>query len=425
MSDQVALTILAPVKMGAAAALRHVLAGMAKDPAGNAIIPLAQLSTVHFARLLLLEETRDLRGATIPANLIWMSDADAPLDQHLEQLLDVAGEGLDQLFGHCDGYPEPGMRDRERRRAYLHAHTIRNQAVYVNTIGRTVAQVSAESRLHDALEDFLDRSRGQWSGWDAAKVRDAIRTFVDGDAALRWARSPAAPLPLRWRIRQALDFAGLPLLVLALSPVLLPALPVWLWLLRRHEQTDAAPHVAPDPAHEQALADLEDWVAQNQFSAVGFLKPGWFRLLTTLAVLHLVNFGARHLFNRGNLAGVKTIHFARWVMLNDRRRVIFASNYDGSLESYMDDFIDKVYWGLNAVFSNGVGYPRTRWLLFGGSRDEQAFKDFLRVHQVPTQVWYSAHPQLTASNLENNAKIRQGLSGVMDTVAARQWLQRL
>ena len=31
----------------------------------------------------------------------------------------------------------------------------------------------------------------------------------------------------------------------------------------------------------------------------------------------------------------------------------------------MDDFIDKVAWGLNIVFSNGFGYPRARWLVFG------------------------------------------------------------
>ena len=57
---------------------------------------------------------------------------------------------------------------------------------------------------------------------------------------------------------------------------------------------------------------------------------------------------------------MKTIHFARWVFIDGKRRMFFASNYDGSLESYMDDFIDKVAWGLNLVFSNGVGYPRTQ-----------------------------------------------------------------
>ena len=30
------------------------------------------------------------------------------------------------------------------------------------------------------------------------------------------------------------------------------------------------------------------------------------------------------------------------MFLDDKQRLIFISNYDGSLESYMDDFIDKV-----------------------------------------------------------------------------------
>ena len=37
----------------------------------------------------------------------------------------------------------------------------------------------------------------------------------------------------------------------------------------------------------------------------------------------------------------------------------------------MDDFINKVGWGLNLLFSNGVGWPRTRWLVHGGARIEQ------------------------------------------------------
>ena len=74
-------------------------------------------------------------------------------------------------------------------------------------------------------------------------------------------------------------------------------------------------------------------------------------------VLLGLDYANRHVFNRDNLAGVRTIHFARWVPVDDGRRLIFASSYDGTLESYMDDFIDRLSWGLNAVFSNGMGYP--------------------------------------------------------------------
>jgi hypothetical protein len=142
-------------------------------------------------------------------------------------------------------------------------------------------------------------------------------------------------------------------------------------------------------------------------------------------VLYAINYVTRHVFNRGNLAGVKTIHFARWVFLDGKRRVIFASNYDGGLESYMDDFIDKIAWGLNIVFSNGYGYPRARWLVDDGARDELAFKDYLRLHQVPTRVWYSAYGRLTSANIANNERIRAGLRGADGREAAERWLRAL
>jgi hypothetical protein len=91
----------------------------------------------------------------------------------------------------------------------------------------------------------------------------------------------------------------------------------------------------------------------------------------------------------------------------------------------MDDFIDKVAWGLNLVFSNGVGYPRTRWLVFGGCRDELAFKGFLRSHQVPTRVWYSAYGGLTALNIKENERIRAGLHRDLSSDDERAWVQSL
>jgi hypothetical protein len=93
----------------------------------------------------------------------------------------------------------------------------------------------------------------------------------------------------------------------------------------------------------------------------------------------------------------------------------------------MDEFIDKVAWGLNAVFSNGVGYPRTRWLVLDGANDERAFKAFLRHRQLATQLWYSAYDDLSAVNIENNAAIRAGLAGAEAPTRnhAEAWLARL
>jgi hypothetical protein len=194
--------------------------------------------------------------------------------------------------------------------------------------------------------------------------------------------------------------------------------------LRCREKRDPEIAPPPDPNHVKRLADLEDHDVANQFSALGSVKPGHFRRWTVSFLVWILDYGARHIFNRGHLTRVSTIHFARWVFLDDKRRLFFASNYDGSLESYMDDFINKVAWGLNLVFSNGVGYPRTNWLILDGAKDEQKFKRFIRRHELPTEVWYNAHPGITAFEMERNSRIREGLGkAFMTDSEIREWLR--
>jgi hypothetical protein len=91
----------------------------------------------------------------------------------------------------------------------------------------------------------------------------------------------------------------------------------------------------------------------------------------------------------------------------------------------MDDFIDKIAWGLNIVFSNGVDYPETRFLVLDGALNEQVFKRFNLMHQFVSPFWYAAYQGLTALNVDNNARIRAGLYGAMDDAAAQTWLRRL
>lgn len=92
----------------------------------------------------------------------------------------------------------------------------------------------------------------------------------------------------------------------------------------------------------------------------------------------------------------------------------------------MDDFINKVGWGLNLVFSNGVSYPRTKWLIKGGAGHEQKFKYTLRRHQLPSQVWYKAYADLTAYELSRNSRIRQGVEiRQANDSQIREWLALL
>jgi hypothetical protein len=305
------------------------------------------------------------------------------------------------------------MKDREQPPA----------AAYVNWVGRTVRQIHQDEALRLALEAYLQQNTRQFAGTTPRQVHQQLRRFADSQIAQgRMKLSEEEPTPRGWKLRQVIHLLGVPLALTVLSPLLLLYSPLFVYQLRRREKSDMEIAPRPDPGHEADLSRLEDHDVTNQFSAMGTIKPGRFRGWTLAFFLWLVNYAARHIYTRGHLARVPTIHFARWVFLNDKKRMIFASNYDGSLDSYMDDFINKVGWGLNLVFSNGLGYPTTNWLVLNGSKDEQKFKYFLRRHELPTEVWYKAHPGLTAFDLKRNALIRQGITrDDMTDAELQQW----
>jgi hypothetical protein len=197
-------------------------------------------------------------------------------------------------------------------------------------------------------------------------------------------------------------------------------------VLRRHEQTDRIVPQPYDPKWVARLREGEDHDVTNQYTAMGSIKPGRFRLWTEIAILYGVDWVARHIFTRGSIGRIGTIHFAHWVFLDQRRRGFFCSNYDGGHEAYMDDFINKAGFGLNLSFSSFIGYPTTNWLVARGAWLEQDFKRFQRHHQIPTDVWYKAYPGLTARDLARNSRIRNGLEKTaMSDDEIRRWLAEI
>ena len=422
MAHQEALTVVCPVDATKADALQACLEGMRPDPGHNATLPFGLLPGCHFGRLLILPATQDLQGQTLDAHLVMLIDCDGSAQDMLEKLVATAGAGIDAVFGHCRDYPRSPAGAAERL-AYLQGHRAPTPANYVHRPGRTVEQIRNEAKLRDALQAFVDAN--DFSSSTAQDVRRRILDFVAREASLQWALQPPPSIGIARRALDLVDLVARPLGVVAFGPVVLPAAALLMLLVRLQEMRDRSEHLRPSPEHVRRLSELEDFVAHNGFTAAGLVKRGWVRQAVLATVLPLIGWGTRHLFTRDSLAGVKSIHFARWIPLEGGRRVVFASNYDGSLESYNNDFIDLVSWGLNLVFSNGEGYPPTRWLLFGGATYEQEFKDFLRRHQLPTTVWYSAYPHLSAVNIERNAKLRAGLQGEMSEEEAQRWLRLL
>jgi hypothetical protein len=287
-----------------------------------------------------------------------------------------------------------------------------------------VGRIKDETRLFETLQTVLDSGEVVTRGADPVRLRSDLRAAVLRRSDFSWAtRLPTGP-GLSRQVRDALHlYATIVGLLLAAPFLVLPAL-AWLVLIRMHELADGQESGVPDLRHVEEVRRYEDFGAQNPFTAVGEVKAGLVRGVTMRVALAGLGLFCRHAAARDNLAGVTSIHFARWVPIDDGRRLIFASSYDGSLESYMDDFISRLSWGINLVFSNGAGFPRTRWLVLGGARDEIRYKHYLRRHQVPTVVFYSAYPQSSAPNLDRFSRVRLGFRD-RDRRTAASWLGQL
>ena len=150
------------------------------------------------------------------------------------------------------------------------------------------------------------------------------------------------------------------------------------------------------------------------------MKPGRLQLFTLRLAFSVILAFAKNVFRPGFLGSIGTIHFARWVMLPGGQ-LLFYSNYGGSWESYLEDFITKAHAGLTGVWSNTIGFPRTRVLFQDGATDGDRFKRWARRQQHPTLAWYCAYPHLNTSRIRANAAIRQGLGATTES-EARDWL---
>jgi hypothetical protein len=403
------------------------------DSVGEAGCPIEfdELKTVHFMRWIILDADPE---KSLPASLVLSTNYDEPLTDHLEDVVRVAGKTLHDIYSHCEGYEGLG-----KLIGYLRKHELPYAAFYVGTVGRSVKLIKEEANLRFAIQEFLDDPAARTGTPD--EIRDRIVGFVQAHPALNWACSP--PTYWAWYIfnywRPVLTllvfvaaFVLAPLLFnipwwvlpgLTLLAIALP-LAVLALLVAVQEKRDAVDDIKNPVAKVKTLAEREDRLVQNQLSHLVSIKPQWFRRPALWVVLRNINILARYVFIRGSLGGIPTIHFARWVIIPGKR-LLFFSNYDGSWENYLGDFIDKAAKGLTAVWSNTEGCPKATGLVSAGAKDEQRFKSWTRDHQVFTDVWYSAYPDLTVDNINNNSFIRIGLAGRLSPKKTEEWLARL
>lgn len=432
MIPQSQFLLLAQVASGRENELRELLATMnsapgVADPA-NPLVPFGEFPQLHFARLVVLDDPTlgDIQAygrprPSLPVYLALAGSCDGAAEEFLATLARRAAPGLRRIFSHCQRFDA-----NADLLAWMRERRVPLAASYVNWLGRTVRQVREEAAIARALAGKVDRSPIARRA-EARERRRRLIDFIDAEiSAGRLGLTTPDPTPLRWQLARIAHLVGIPLMGLVLLPVFLALLPFALLALRRKEESDPEICPRPDAAALRQLQTMEDRDVSNQYTAFGSVKPGLLRRWLEILLLIAIDYACRHVFNRGYLARVQTIHFAFWAFLDGKRRLVFASNYDGGHEPYMDDFINKVAWGLNLAFSSGVGWPYTRWLLARGARIEDKFKYYQRRHQLPTDTWYKAYPGLTLTDLKRNQRIREGLQREpMSDAEALAWLQLL
>ena len=174
----------------------------------------------------------------------------------------------------------------------------------------------------------------------------------------------------------------------------------------------AVPLPSPEPTYTsvagkalEALTDEEDRDVQNHRAAVVVLRRDrWYRRWTLRFFLELLN---RLFFRawlpdlyRGKLFGIPTVHFAQWVLLDDRN-YLFLSNYDNSWTTYLDDFGRQLESGIQKIWGQGERNP--------GTKDLGRFKHFARTTMVKHSLWCRNYPGVTLRQQWNNEHVRRAL----------------
>ncbi|HSC52730.1 MAG TPA: hypothetical protein VLC98_03885 [Phnomibacter sp.] len=418
MSRQNPVTLITPVKFSKQASLFEFLYQLRIDLEKDIHESFENIGTIHYARWLVIDDTISPGTSSMGdmPKLVYSANIDGDPGKHIEDLCTIAGDVIDKIYDCCEGYPSSASP--EMKIAYLKKWAVPVSAFYIGSPGRSLPQIQQESQLRNFIRNFLDSKN--WNGRSSQQVHAEIQKAVFANPEFEWAKKPAPTPSINW---PGLVLMGIVLLLL------LPVILVWILVVQfKYERHDSYFTLKRSELDENAIRKLEtyeDLDFQNQFSQLVVMKAGKVRLITYNSMMLFARVLIRNLFVKGKLMGIPSIHFARWVLFDNKKRVLFFSNFDGSWQQYLGDFIDKSGWGLTGIFSNTTNFPKTKFLIMGGAYDEEHFLAWSRHSEIQTQIWYNAYPQLSIKNINNNSIIRNGLSKQLSAAQAATFLKLL
>jgi len=398
------LIVLAGIKAGREERLRATLNRIGNDINGQRLRPGAPEShldfpasrLVHFARLAVLDDPD--RG-TSRQRLLLATDYDGGRAEHIAELFQLTSDP-DALWGCCEDYRGPASFAN-----FIQDRVIEPQAYYIAFPGDSVGDVNRAVQRRKQFELVSSvpisasfRLRIERFVHD---IRRAFLLMVDL-LSLLWRHGPINAVLAARQVNATLNRVWWIRLFNRLTLNSLPS------PKHRHSAApvnacaDCIPATVEDEIVSKTAwtgAPAEDLVSQNQLTLLTAVHSK--RLRRLRAVLAIIELFAKRLSPPGSLVGINTIHTVRWALLDKGRRLLLISNYDGSWEHYIDEFAEMILSGLDAIWGSSFGYPES------GAQDVAALKHFLRCHQVPANVFYSAYPEATVLNILDGRKLAQ------------------
>ncbi|MFI9245808.1 hypothetical protein ACIGXF_25255 [Streptomyces sp. NPDC053086] len=168
---------------------------------------------------------------------------------------------------------------------------------------------------------------------------------------------------------------------------------------------------APQQAHPERPG-LTDGMC-SEFTVMCKIKPGEADAMREDLAKNIRASGGEEV--RGALRQIGTLHDARHVIFDEDTRHMFASVFDGSWDTYIDDF-GKTAIGSNfdKIFSHDEGFPGI---------SDPGVKDWFVAHQAPAGVFVSSYPDLTVQQVWKDQRVNEAFQAVLDTPEFRAALE--
>jgi hypothetical protein len=389
------LTVITTIKPAEGEALEKLLTGIGHDVRNNPYIHFAEIETTHFARFVIIPGPDKTENE--PKRLLFTSNHDGLWQDYVELMVDKAGVGVAAIWGKCEGYPNLPLNDlafKTKFKEFIETHSHQPSTFYQAYPGQMVKEVWNAIEIRKQLEHLLSDKR----------LEPVFRLLT---------RLPILPqTPLQ---KLSATLGGVINLVVR-------------FLLRevvlRFFERVLGPKIIDTPTDSVSKdvnthPEYTDWLntVQNEMTVISVIVPERLRKLRLFfAVVRLaVKFNP----TPGALLGISTIHFARWVIIDGGKNLLFESNYDGNWEQYIGDFVDKASGGMDAIWGSYPAYP------VRGAKDLQAFKQVIMDNQVRALVFYSAYPGSSVRNVLNDLKISQDMAKLLGQEDVEDLLSRL